>query len=91
MKKNFTLFWTRADKQGDIDNGSYATLEEAQAAQPAALAEFLFQAGKSKKSRKEVLAGSWSIQFEDEDEDGNEVWKQWELRSYTDEPYWDEV
>lgn len=67
----YKLFWTRADKQGDIDMGDYASREEAEAAVPAALAEMLAQCGESEQAA-EIRAGSFGVYAVDEDREPTE-------------------
>lgn len=57
----FTLYWTREDKQGDFNMGSFQTKAEAEAAIPAAKAELMGQCGEDFQ-RQQIEDGSWSIQ-----------------------------
>lgn len=56
----FTLYWNRADKQGDFNMGEYDTRAEAEAAIPAAKAELLAQCSEA-HDRQEIEEGSWTI------------------------------
>jgi len=56
----FVLIWNRADKQGDIEMGTFATRGEAEAAIPSALDEMIAQCGDD-DCKREINAGSWSI------------------------------
>lgn len=65
----FTLYWTRADRQGDINMGEYPTKEAAEAAIPEAKAELIRECPGPQletnedftKARDEIEAGYWSI------------------------------
>jgi len=56
----FTLYWTRKDRQGDFNMGTFPTEADAEAAIPAAKAELLEQCGEDFQ-RQEIEDGSWDI------------------------------
>jgi hypothetical protein len=56
----FKLYWTREDKQGDFDMGTFDSREEAEAAIPAAKAELIAQCGEDWQ-KAQIEAGSFSI------------------------------
>lgn len=55
------LWWTRQDRQGDIDMGEYPTKEDAYAAIDSAKALLLDQCS-TDEQRDEIVAGSWSVE-----------------------------
>jgi hypothetical protein len=67
----YELWWMAEDGRSSLSGGEYDSLEAAQAAQPKALAEALEAVGE--ECRQGILAGSWSICWITEDEDGDEV------------------
>jgi len=62
----YRLYWTRADRQGDMDMGEYPTREAAEAAIPECEAEMLAQCAttepESTEERAELMAGSWDVE-----------------------------
>lgn len=67
----YELWWMSEDGQSSVNGGEYDSLEAAQAAQPRALAESLCAVPEA--LREDILAGSWSICWTSETEDGEEV------------------
>lgn len=69
----FRLYWTREDRQGGYNMGSYATEQEAEDAIAGAQVELINQCPRPhvetdddfRRCRDEILAGSWSIQKDD--------------------------
>jgi len=65
----FTLYWIRADGQGDYNMGDYPTRDTAEAAIPAMTTELIEQCpgphvetnADFTKCRDEILDGKWSI------------------------------
>lgn len=67
----FQIWWTSADNQGSIAMGTFDTLDQAQAALPAAKAELLEQAlddsacpddDAGLMTKSAVEAGTWSVE-----------------------------
>jgi len=64
MTTQHTLYWIRADGQGDFKMGTFPTKAEAEAAIPVAKAELIDQCGEDFQ-KQEIEDGSWSIQAEE--------------------------
>lgn len=57
----YTLFWLRADRQADMNMGSFPSREAAEAAIPAAKAELLAECCGDDEQRAAIEAGTLSI------------------------------
>ena len=64
MSTQHTLYWLRADGQGDFNMGTFPTKAEAEAAIPAAKAELIAQCGEDYQ-KQEIEDGSWIIQADE--------------------------
>lgn len=64
----FTNWWVHQDRGADMDCGSFATQEEAEAALPAILAELIDGSDWGQKQIDEIMAGSFHLEFPETDD-----------------------
>lgn len=59
----FTVWWLNADRDADMDCGSFPTQAEAEAALPAIAAELLAECAQDADQEAGILAGSLHLEF----------------------------
>lgn len=67
MTKTFKLYWIRADEQGSLPMGAFASRAEAEASIPAAKAALLDQCAVGEGHEDEIEAGRFEIDEDEED------------------------